>query len=103
MSHIDLIRSGSFKLKPVDRSEPLPPPPGPQQPASYLDLIKTGQYKLRKVDTSKPLPPPPKPKEDTDSNCLTLQDILQKAASIREAVACSDSDSSEEETSTTSW
>jgi hypothetical protein len=73
---------------------------------SHLDLIKAGGFQLKKVDRSQPLGPPPKPKfeKEEDPGALTLQDILQKAASIREAVACSDSSGSgSEKTESTAW
>jgi hypothetical protein len=101
MSHVDMIKAGAFQLKKVDRSAPLPPKPGPQDPVSYLDLIKSGQFKLKKVDPV--ATPAPRVEEAAgDASNLSLQDILARAASIREAVKVSDS-SEEEKSSTTSW
>jgi hypothetical protein len=58
-------------------------------------LIKAGQFQLKKVDRSQLLPPPPPPPKhgEEDSSQLTLQDIMQKMASIREAVANNESES----------
>ena len=102
-THLDLIKAGNFKLKKVDNSAPAPPPQS--APVSHLDLIKSGNFKLKKVDRSAPPPPPKEKIEDRDPNTLSLQEILQKAASIRDAVACSDSDEDEEEeeSSSESW
>ena len=102
VSHLDLIKAGNFKLKKVDSAPATAPPPAP---VSHLDLIKSGNFKLKKVDRSAPPPPPKEKIEDRDPNTLSLQEILQKAASIRDAVACSDSDESEdeEESSSESW
>ena len=98
-THLDLIKSGQFKLKKVDTTST----PAPAAPMSHLDLIKSGQFHLKKVSDFRP--PPPKPKEEErDPNTLTVQEILEKAASIRSAVACSDSEDEEsEKSSTTSW
>ena len=102
MTFIDLIKSGQYSLRKVDPST-INQKPVETKPMSHIDLIKAGQFKLRKVDLSKP--PPPKPKEEVDPSKLSLQEILQRAASIREAVECSDSSESESgsETSTTEW
>ena len=104
-SYIDLIKEGGFKLKKVDPNSPKPPPLL-QEPKSHLDLIKNGEFKLKKVDASTPLPAKPVKKfEDVDPDTLTLEEILQHAATIRDAVAMSSSStsSSAEDTSTTSW
>ena len=79
------------------------PPPAPSAGLSHLDLIKSGQFHLRKVDLSAPKPAP-KQKEVTnvDPNSLSVQDILQQAALIREAVRCSDSSSDEDSESESS-
>jgi hypothetical protein len=101
-----LIKAGGFQLKKVDPNAPLGPKTGPAEPVSHLDLIKSGGFQLKKVDRTQPLGPPPKPKfeKEEDPSSLTLQDILQKAASIREAVACSDSsESGSEKTESTAW
>jgi hypothetical protein len=103
---LDLIKSGTFALKKVDPNAPLGPKIIPDAPMSHLDLIKTGTFALKKVDRTQPLPPGPKPKfeKEEDPSALTLQDILQKAASIREAVACSDSsESGSEKSESTAW
>jgi sulfur carrier protein ThiS len=67
-----------------------------------LDLIKSGGFQLKKVtvdNNPKPLPA----KKVESSGELTVQDLLQQAAAIREAVACSDSSEGGEESETTSW
>jgi hypothetical protein len=106
---------------------PLPPPPPPPPPppsnattkqnkesakkaagqakaaeqekvVSYLDLINQGNFNLKKVvqnDKPKPLTP----KEERDPSSLSLQDILLKTASIREAVECSNSSDTGSESS----
>jgi hypothetical protein len=66
-------------------------------------LIKTGQFKLRKVDVDLTPKPALKPKVSAPDGELTVQDLLQRAAAIREAVACSDSSGEGEEVTTTSW
>lgn len=99
-STADLLKGG-IKLKKVEK----PPEPAPA-PMTHLDLIKQGGFKLKKVDKSKPLPPPPKPEvENVDPNSLSLQEILARAASIRDAVAGSDDsdDDEESESSSTTW
>jgi hypothetical protein len=76
--------------------------PGPV--ASHLDLIKNRQWQLKKVDFSTPRLPPLQPRhEEKPSDQLSLQEILRKAAAIREQVACSDSDSSSTSSSSTAW
>jgi hypothetical protein len=96
VSHLDLIKAGGFKLKKVENK------PAAPAPLSHLDLIKAGGFQLKKVDKSA-LPPPPKEKlEDRDPSTLSIQEILQKAASIRDAVACSDSDDEDSESSSSS-
>jgi hypothetical protein len=68
-----------------------------------LDLIKAGQLQLKKVDRSQLLPPPPPPPKhgEEDSSQLTLQDIMQKMTSIREAVANNESESTGEKLEST--
>jgi hypothetical protein len=68
-----------------------------------LDLIKTGQFQRKKLDLSQVVSKPVLRQEEVDPSQLSLQDILQKAASIREAVACSDSSSAASESETTTW
>ena len=72
---------------------------------SHLDLIRAGGFKLKKVDNTQPKPPVKEKIENKDPNTLTLAEILQKAASIRESVAMSDSDDDSEEDSSSyeSW
>jgi hypothetical protein len=67
-----------------------------------LDLIKTGAFKLKKVDADAVQKPAPAAKQASPSGELTVQDLLQQAAAIREAVAMSDSSAADEDT-TTSW
>lgn len=100
MSTADLLKEG-VKLKKVEEKKE-----APAAPLTHLDLIKRGGFKLKKVDNSKPLPPPVKKVEETDPNSLSLAEILARAASIRDAVAASDSDEEgedESETSSESW
>ena len=88
----------SISLKSVDSEQDT-------SSVSHLDLIKSGKFVLKAVDKSKPLPPL-KPKiEERDPNTLSVQEILQQAAKIRDAVACSDSSSEESssESSSTTW
>ena len=101
---MDLIKSGQFKLKAVSQDNNTPPPPTPASQLSHLDLIKAGNFHLKKVDrTERPIVKP-KQEESKDPESLSIQDLLQKAATIRDAVACSDSDEEEEEESSSeSW
>jgi hypothetical protein len=85
-SHLDLIKGGGYQLKKLDLNAPPRPSVLPAAPVSHLDLIKGRNFNLRKVDRSQPLPPAPRPNAEADPSQLTLQDILQKAASIRKAV-----------------
>ena len=66
---------------------------------------KNGNPGLRKIDRSKPLGPPPEPKKPQNTSALTVQEILQQAAAIREQVKCSTTteDDEESESSDTSW
>jgi hypothetical protein len=104
------------RVQPLPRLPPPPPPtPPPAAPPpdlisprklSHIDLIKSGAFKLRKVDRDAPLAQRPcvmaERKENPDM--LTLQDILQKAASIREATARSDSSSTrDDDTESSAW
>jgi hypothetical protein len=87
----------------VTREPRTKPSFGPAAP-SYLDLIKEGSFNLKKVDKSEVRPPvKDKKQEPKDPSTLTVQEILQQAAAIREAVACSDSSEDESEETTTSW
>ena len=98
-----MIKSGNFKLKHVDKSEERPPPP--PTPQSHLDLIKAGAFQLKKVDKTERPVVKPKQEENKDPDSLSIQELLQKAATIRDAVACSDSDEEEEDDdeSSESW
>ncbi|KAH0789543.1 WH2 motif family protein [Histomonas meleagridis] len=101
---------------------PPPPPPPPPEPLkstpttssppittskqtiSHLDLIKAGNFGLKSVDKTEKRPAPIKKFDEVDPNTLSVQEILQQAAIIREAVACSDSSSENEESeSSTTW
>ena len=85
-------------------SSPKPKPVPAPASESHLDLIKSGKFVLKAVDKTKRAPEV-KPKfEEIDPNTLTVQEILQHAATIRDAVACSDSSESEESNdSSTTW
>ena len=86
-------------------------PPQPPQPRpavmptsggmSHLELIRQG-VKLRKVQPMKQEAPKPS-RKDVDPNGLSMGEILERLAEVREAVAsASDSDDSDEEESTQS-
>ncbi|MDR0590240.1 MAG: hypothetical protein LBG09_00010 [Puniceicoccales bacterium] len=102
-SHLDLIRGGHFQLRKVDPNAPKGESPLPPPPMSHLDLIKAGAFRLNKVDRDAWKNSAPKTQAEEDPSQLSLQDILQKAASIREAVAVSDSSSADEKTESTAW
>lgn len=98
-STAELLKEGNVKLKKVEHKEA---PPPMTAPLSHLDLIKQGGFKLKKVDQTAPKPPPKEEIENKDPNSLSLQEILQRAAAIRDAVAESDSDSDEDSNSSES-
>jgi hypothetical protein len=75
----------------------------PQPAASHLDLIRKRQWSLRKVDTSVPRPALPARHEEKPADQLSLQEILQKAAAMREHIAVSDSASSSSGSTSTNW
>jgi hypothetical protein len=70
-----------------------------------LDLIRAGRYKLKKIEVnqSRPSPVQPLKAQSKPADQLTLQEILQKAAAIRDAVQCSASSENSEGSSTTTW
>lgn len=93
MSHVDLLKQGQFKLKPVDQQ--------PERPVAsvdgetYLDLIKKG-VTLKKVEPVQKPPAPGKKVEYSDP-------LLGALAQIREGVALSSDSSDEEEEEEESW
>jgi hypothetical protein len=70
------------QLKPVSTA---PRPPLQDEQPGHLELIRKG-VQLRKVQPMKQAPPP-KPPEVSDPTQLTIGDILEKLAAVREAVA----------------
>ena len=99
LTHLDLIKAGNFKLKHVENTNTQLPKPQQTPPLSHLDLIKAGNFKLRHVDRTEKTAVK-EVRKDPDS--LSIQELLQKAATIRDAVQCSDSDNEEEEESLSS-
>ncbi|EAY02839.1 hypothetical protein TVAG_293070 [Trichomonas vaginalis G3] len=78
------------------------PRPAPAKQQTHLDLIKSGNFKLKKVDNNTPRPQINVPQEKDDTDSLSIQDLLQKAAQIRDAVKCSDSSDDDDEKSSDS-
>jgi hypothetical protein len=91
------VAIGQVTLRKVEPQEKAP------AAVSHLDLIKSRAWQLRKVDTSAPRPAVKPKHEEKPSDQLSLQEILQKAAQIREQIACSDSGSSSSGSSSTVW
>ena len=90
MSHVDLLKQGQFKLKPVDQQQERPAAPVGGE--TYLDLIKKG-VKLRKVE---PEQKPPAPVEYADP-------LINALNQIRVGVVPSSDSSDEEEEEEESW
>jgi hypothetical protein len=67
----------------------------------HLGLIRQG-VKLKKVQPMRQAPPPRKP-EVSDPTALSVGDILEKLAAVREAVASESSSSREGEDSESEW
>jgi hypothetical protein len=72
-----------------------------QQQPNHLALIRQG-VKLRKVAPMKQAPAP-KQAEVVDPASLTIGDILQKLAAVREAVASGSSGGGSSSSSSSAW
>jgi hypothetical protein len=103
-SHLDLIKGGAFSLKKFDPNEPERPKILPDEPKSHLDLIKKGEFSLKKVDRSEKTLAS-KTREKVDPSTLSLHEILERAAQIREAIAVSSSseESGSKKSETSAW
>jgi hypothetical protein len=77
--------------------------PESDRPVSYLDLIKTGQFKLKSVDPATRENRPPPPPAETDPTELSVAELLQRMAGIRDDIQGSTGSPEAESSDSTSW
>ena len=82
-------------------SAPKPAPPPPAQ-VSHIDLIKAGGFKLRPVNRQEK-PKAPVKQEERDPNSLSIGELLEKVASIRQDTQASDYEEEEDSKSSEDW